>query len=75
MFSFSVPFIIRRSQIREIVGLSPSTIERLEAENQFPKRRRFSAGIVGYLGQEVVDWVNENAGDYKPQPRHEQRGC
>ncbi|MBE0576899.1 MAG: AlpA family phage regulatory protein [Desulfuromonadales bacterium] len=50
------PLIIRRSQLKPVVGLSPSTVDRLP---DFPPKRRYSAGVVGWDGQEVAAWVAE----------------
>lgn len=51
------PLIIRRSQLKAVVGLSPSTIERLMASKDFPPKRHYTAGVVGWDGQEVAQWV------------------
>jgi len=51
--------IIRRNQLKQVVGISPSTVDRLEAAGNFPKRRKWSTGIVGWLGTEVQAWATE----------------
>lgn len=42
-------------------GLARSTIWRAENAGDFPKRRRISAGAVGWLRCEVEAWVNSCA--------------
>lgn len=49
--------ILRWSQVVSITGLSKSTIKRLEKEGRFPRRRAISSGGVGWLDQEVIEWV------------------
>ena len=48
---------LRFSAVRERTGLSRSTIWRLERLGVFPKHRRISANAVGWLEQEVNEWV------------------
>lgn len=50
--------IVRRSQLKGVVGLSPSSVDRLEKAGDFPSRRRFGAGTVGWLYSEVEAWAN-----------------
>lgn len=47
------PLFIRRNQLKQITGLSQSTIWRLESEGKFPKRRKVGPGCVGWLYSEV----------------------
>jgi predicted DNA-binding transcriptional regulator AlpA len=49
--------IIRRGQLKQMVGISPSTVDRLEASGNFPQRRRWSIGVVGWLRSDVENWV------------------
>ena len=46
------PLFIRRNQLKEITGLSPSTIWRLEKDGLFPKRRQIGS-CVGWIFSEV----------------------
>lgn len=49
---------IRFPDVRRIAGgLARSTIWRAENEGNFPKRRRISAGAVGWLRSEVEAWA------------------
>ena len=47
------PLVIRRRQLKEVVGFSPSHVDRMEAAGQFPKRRKFGDGVVGWLYSEI----------------------
>ena len=53
------PLFIRRSQIRQITGLSPSTIWRLEAEGVFPKRRKIGH-CVGWVYSEIESFLKNS---------------
>jgi predicted DNA-binding transcriptional regulator AlpA len=57
MSQVTVPLIIRRSQLKTVLGIAPSTVDRLEASGEFPKRKRWNVGVVGWSGEEVSDWV------------------
>ena len=53
------PLFIRRTQLREIAGISPSTAWRLEQKNKFPKRRKIagSQNCVGWLYSEIEEYL------------------
>jgi prophage regulatory protein len=53
------PLFIRRSQIKQITGLSPSTIWRLEAEGVFPKRRKIGH-CVGWIYEDVAHFLKNS---------------
>ena len=57
MSNVSVPLIIRRSQLKAVLGIAPSTVDRLEKAGQFPQRKKWNTGVVGWSGEEVSDWV------------------
>ena len=48
---------IRFAAVRDRTGLSRSTIWRLERQGAFPKHRRISTNAVGWLEQEINEWV------------------
>ena len=50
--------LLSKRSVRDIVLYSPQHIARLEAAGQFPKRVRLGAGRVGWVEQEVLDWVH-----------------
>jgi len=49
--------IVRYPQLREMVGLSPSSLWRLERDGKFPRRRKLSGRTVGWLLSEVQEWM------------------
>lgn len=53
--------LISKKQVRDKVLYSPAHIARLEAAGQFPVRVRLGAGRVGWVEQEVEDWLQERA--------------
>lgn len=48
---------LRKPAVKEITGLSPSTVRRLEMAGQFPKRVKLSKAAVGWLESDVMAWV------------------
>lgn len=48
---------IRPKQMPSKVGLSLVTIWRMEKAGLFPKRRKISAGAVGWIESEVDAWA------------------
>ena len=48
---------LRTHQVIEKVGLSRQTIWRLEKEGKFPQRRQLGAKSVGWLEEEVHQWM------------------
>jgi prophage regulatory protein len=53
--------LLSKKQLREKVLYSPAHIARLEVAGQFPKRVRLGVGRVGWIEQEVEDWLQERA--------------
>lgn len=51
--------LLSKKQVRETVLYSPAHIARLEAAGQFPKRVRLGAGRVGWVDEEVQDWLRQ----------------
>lgn len=48
---------LRFMAVRDRTGLSRSTIWRLERRGAFPKHKRLSTNAVGWLEQEIDQWV------------------
>jgi prophage regulatory protein len=48
---------LREPEVFSITKLSKSTRWRLERDGKFPKRRQLSTKAVGWLEQEVNEWV------------------
>lgn len=49
--------LLSKKAVREKVLYSPAHIARLEAAGQFPKRVRLGTGRVGWVDEEVDDWI------------------
>ena len=49
--------LLRFPAVRERVGLSRSTVWRLERRGEFPKHRRISANAVAWVDEEVMTWI------------------
>lgn len=49
--------IWRMRTVREKTGFGKSTVDRLEAAGQFPRRRQLSTAAVGWLASEVIAWM------------------
>src|SRR5437868_13888871 len=51
--------VLRFPEVQRLVGLSRSTIERLEKTGQFPKRVALSARNVGWMADDVETWIRQ----------------
>lgn len=51
--------ILRQRQVCEKVGYSPMTIWRLERAGRFPLRVKLGPNSVGWLANEIDDWISE----------------
>jgi prophage regulatory protein len=51
--------ILSKRQLKELVLYSPQHISRLEAAGAFPKRVQLGQCRVGWIEQEVLDWLHE----------------
>lgn len=53
---------VREREVRLMAGgISHSTLWRWEREGKFPKRRRLGKNSVGWLQDEIEDWINNRA--------------
>ena len=43
--------------VREMTGLSRSTIWRLERRGEFPKHHRIAPNVVAWVEEDVSDWI------------------
>jgi prophage regulatory protein len=48
--------ILRKKEVLKIVGVSATTLWRLERSGRFPKRVALSANCAGWLSSEINDW-------------------
>lgn len=46
----------RKPEVLARVGVSDSTLWRMERDGKFPKRRTIGAGVAGWLSNEIDDW-------------------
>lgn len=51
--------MLSKRQVRELVLYCPQHIARLENAGKFPKRVQLGQCRVGWVEQEVLDWLNE----------------
>ncbi len=49
--------LLSKKQVREMVLYSPQHIQRLEDAGKFPKRVRLGQGRVGWVEEEVLEWL------------------
>jgi prophage regulatory protein len=49
--------LLSKRQVKDMVLYSPQHIARLEAAGQFPQRVRLGANRVGWVEDEVLDWL------------------
>ena len=51
--------ILSKRQLKELVLYSPQHIARLEKAGEFPKRVQLGPNRVGWVEQEVLDWLQQ----------------
>ncbi len=51
--------ILSKQQLKELVLYSPQHIARLEKAGSFPKRVRLGQCRVGWVEEEVMDWLRQ----------------
>jgi len=51
--------ILSKRQLKELVLYSPQHIARLEAAGRFPTRVQLGHNRVGWIEQEVLDWLQQ----------------
>ncbi len=49
--------MLSKRQVKELVLYSPQHIARLEAAGQFPKRVKLGVNRVGWIEEEVQEWL------------------
>jgi prophage regulatory protein len=50
--------ILRKKTVLSLIGVSNTTLWRLERQGKFPARRRISPRLVGWLQSDVLTWLN-----------------
>lgn len=53
---------MRLHEVTSVVPYSPQHIRRLEQANQFPRRVRIGANRVGWVREEVEQWLSNRIG-------------
>jgi prophage regulatory protein len=53
--------ILRKPTVVDRVGLSDTTIWRLERAGRFPKRVQLGANSIGWIEREIDDWIAQRA--------------
>ena len=51
--------LIRFPKVREMTGLSRTTVWRMEKAGRFPKSRAISSRMTVWLESEVQDWIEQ----------------
>jgi prophage regulatory protein len=49
--------VLRIAAVKDRVGLSRTSIWRLERQGLFPRRRQLSANAVGWSEEDIDDWL------------------
>ena len=49
----------RKPEILARVGVSDSTLWRMERDGKFPKRRTIGSGVAGWLSNEIDAWFEK----------------
>lgn len=49
--------LLRLPDVQKLTGLSRSSVYRLEANGDFPKRVRLSERATAWREQELIDWI------------------
>ena len=49
--------LLRTQQVEQRVGLSRTTIWRLERTGRFPSRRKLGPNAVAWLEEEIEEWI------------------
>ena len=61
--------LINEKQVLALIGLSRSTLWRLEQSGQFPSRRQVSTRAVRWNLAEVLEWIESRQRvNHKPMP-------
>jgi prophage regulatory protein len=61
--------ILRLPQVCKVTGLCRSVVYQLEAENSFPKRIHLTARSVGWIENEIQDWLSQRIACSRKPPR------
>ena len=62
--------ILSKRQVKELVLYSPQHTARLEKAGQFPKRVQLGPNRVGWVEDEVLDWLQQRLESREAPTRH-----
>jgi len=62
--------ILSKRQLKELVLYSPQHVARLEKLGQFPKRVQLGPNRVGWVEEEVLDWLQRRLDGREEPKRH-----
>lgn len=62
--------ILSKRQLKELVLYSPQHVARLEKAGQFPKRVQLGPNRVGWVEDEVLDWLQKRLDGREEPKRH-----
>lgn len=62
--------ILSKRQLKELVLYSPQHIARMEKAGQFPKRVKLGPNRVGWVEDEILDWLTVRLEGRKEPNRH-----
>lgn len=62
--------ILSKRQLKELVLYSPQHVARLEKAGQFPKRVQLGPNRVGWVENEVLDWLQKRLDGREEPQRH-----
>ncbi len=62
--------ILSKRQLKELVLYSPQHIARLEKAGRFPKRVKLGENRVGWVEEEVLDWLQSRMDRRETPARH-----
>ena len=62
--------ILSKRQLKEMVLYSPQHVARLEKAGKFPKRVQIGSNRVGWVEDEVLDWLQERLDRRDMPSRH-----
>lgn len=58
--------IIRKVELFATIGLSDASIWRMERAGLFPRRIKLGGNSVGWLSNEIADWLEKKAAERTP---------
>ncbi len=62
--------ILSKRQLKELVLYSPQHVARLEKAGEFPKRVQLGPNRVGWVEEEVLDWLQSRLDRREAPDRH-----